>query len=634
MTDGHGNASGSDADHCTIQSAVPSAASTSTPTLRHVAAIALPPSRPHTPAGDPAVDASTDLDLPRIHVPPFPTFGPFQTSRSRHLGPAAEESATAHNNDTASAQASTSAASGSAAPVPASTPARGIQGTATLAPSATPATQVNTADQFSATLGSTVAQAIFGALNGGTFGPSSSSAATGETTASTPRPGPNGSAMIRIMPDGTVRQMGSMPTPPNDFFTRLGNSVSANPASTGFRFGPVPEALRNLPPAPLPFPFTRPPASSSATAGPDAPASTEARLSTGDFHAGVNPTPTPRPVTPAIPTGPGRAFAFTFSSSPRLPGAFPQETATGSTTFSFGSAANTVEHDRDLAPLPTRPGSAPPAATPAAPPAATTGPAARIQAAIGAANRAVAAALGTTADIDIETPPPPGTLGTYLPGARDEDWHTLFPATRRWILHRISRGEGPAENVRDLPPLPPLPPLPTVTDIPGLQDIMNRTGGTANFVFTFGGGIPHELRPDPQRATKMMKNLRTMTVRLMRRLERVSRKERSMDEGSDEGWKCSVCLDGWEGAEQVKIDIKSEDAPGSSGSVGLATASGSSGESQTRDKGKAKATDESPQPGKRIRVGLDAKTDIKALPCNHFFHKDCLEPWFATKHTW
>jgi hypothetical protein len=125
------------------------------------------------------------------------------------------------------------------------------------------------------------------------------------------------------------------------------------------------------------------------------------------------------------------------------------------------------------------------------------------------------------------------------------------------------------------------------------------------------GRPPSEPTDDPRRAQDLIKGLRTLTVRLARRLERVSRKERSIDEGSDEGWKCSICFDGWEGAEDVPNGDQSGGAD--------------AGSSPTSRQGGAEGG---------AALDLDARTDIKALPCNHFFHRGCLEPWFSTKHTW
>lgn len=75
----------------------------------------------------------------------------------------------------------------------------------------------------------------------------------------------------------------------------------------------------------------------------------------------------------------------------------------------------------------------------------------------------------------------------------------------------------------------------------------------------------------------------------MRRIDRIVAAENAHtgeddepddDDDETDGWKCGVCLEG----------VEDWDAP----------------------------------------TGLG----VKALPCNHFFHGECLKGWFATKHTW
>ena len=120
-----------------------------------------------------------------------------------------------------------------------------------------------------------------------------------------------------------------------------------------------------------------------------------------------------------------------------------------------------------------------------------------------------------------------------------------------------------------------------------------------------------------------MKGLRTLTVRLARRLERVSRKE-SMDDGGSDGWRCNICFDGWEGAESEE----------GQGGTDVSVAGSSSGSAATAQAGPSSAPATAGHGTGGDKAGLNDKTDIKALPCNHFFHKACLEPWFRTKHTW
>lgn len=87
-------------------------------------------------------------------------------------------------------------------------------------------------------------------------------------------------------------------------------------------------------------------------------------------------------------------------------------------------------------------------------------------------------------------------------------------------------------------------------------------------------------RPDPEAAAELLRSLPTVEKGLFRRVERViiAEQVKNDEDGEEQGWKCGICLEGHD---------------------------------------------------------LEAKeTGIKALPCNHLFHGDCLEPWFATNHTW
>lgn len=105
------------------------------------------------------------------------------------------------------------------------------------------------------------------------------------------------------------------------------------------------------------------------------------------------------------------------------------------------------------------------------------------------------------------------------------------------------------------------------------------------FPFMFPFPFPSDPAPDPEKAKELLRSLPIVEDKVMRRVDRVYAAENT----EDGGWKCGVCLEGWEEAEEVV----------------------ETGESDARE-----------------------GTGVKRLPCNHLFHADCLEPWFETKHTW
>lgn len=102
----------------------------------------------------------------------------------------------------------------------------------------------------------------------------------------------------------------------------------------------------------------------------------------------------------------------------------------------------------------------------------------------------------------------------------------------------------------------------------------------------FGSGEP---APDPEKAKELLKSLPTVEKGLMKRIDRIYAAE-NVEEG---GWKCGVCLEGWE----------------------------------TEENGEGMQVERDGEAG-------EAGMEVKRLPCNHLFHAECLEPWFGTKHTW
>lgn len=92
--------------------------------------------------------------------------------------------------------------------------------------------------------------------------------------------------------------------------------------------------------------------------------------------------------------------------------------------------------------------------------------------------------------------------------------------------------------------------------------------------FTFS----REAAPDPEKAAELLRSLPNVGQALLRRVDRIVAAEEA-DDGEEKGWKCGVCLEG-------------------------------------------------------VEDPTSPETGVKVLPCNHLFHGNCLEPWFASHHTW
>ena len=139
---------------------------------------------------------------------------------------------------------------------------------------------------------------------------------------------------------------------------------------------------------------------------------------------------------------------------------------------------------------------------------------------------------------------------------------------------------GPPPMDRDSPsPAPSAvpPPPPQSFPFPGFTPMPSVPNPFFSFLFA-SGSRPN--RPDPEAAAELLRSLPTVSRGLFRRVENVIKAEQDKDveEEENRGWRCGICLEG------VEEDVK--------------------------------------------------ETGVTVLPCNHLFHRDCLEPWFRTKHTW
>lgn len=104
------------------------------------------------------------------------------------------------------------------------------------------------------------------------------------------------------------------------------------------------------------------------------------------------------------------------------------------------------------------------------------------------------------------------------------------------------------------------------------------------FVLPFAFGQSGPPAPDPAKAAELLASLPTVGRALLRRVDKIITAEDTAGgkEYDDRGWRCGICLEGME--EDAKEPASAH--------------------------------------------------PVKALPCNHLFHEECLQPWFTSHHTW